>query len=166
MSLSAIAIRALFAFLFLFLMLRLSGKRTIGQATPLDLVVALILGDMIDDLLWAEVSAARFVVATGVLMLCHIALSAAATASPGFGKLVHGVPVEVVRAGSLVKAGMRRERVNEQEVAALLRQNSIADEREVKIGTLEVSGELGIIEQEWAKEAQKRDLERVREVAR
>jgi len=45
----------LFAYVFLLAILRASGKRTIAQGTTLDFVVALVLGDLIDDALWAEV---------------------------------------------------------------------------------------------------------------
>jgi uncharacterized membrane protein YcaP (DUF421 family) len=163
MRLTAIALRALFAFLFLLLILRVSGKRTIGQSTPIDFLAALILGDLIDDPLWGEVSAAQFVVAVGVLMMAHLLTAIGSTVSPLVGRVVHGVPVELVRDGNLRRDGMRRERVNEQELTALLREKAIEDEREVRTATLESSGKLGVLQRNWAREAQKQDLERVRE---
>ncbi len=54
---------------------------------------------------------------------------------------------------------MRKERVNEQEVMALLRQQSIDDIREVKRAVLEVSGHLSVIKQDWAEPVQKGDLQ-------
>ena len=69
-----ITIRVLFAYVILLLFVRLSGKRTVTHGSPFDFTVALILGDLVDDLLWAEVTAASFVVATGVLMAAHLAL--------------------------------------------------------------------------------------------
>src|SRR5687768_3473357 len=66
-----IVIRVAFAYVVLLVFVRVSGKRTVKQGSPFDFTVALILGDMIDDLLWAEVAAAQFVVATGVLMTVH-----------------------------------------------------------------------------------------------
>jgi uncharacterized membrane protein YcaP (DUF421 family) len=69
-----IVVRAVFAYGVLLLLVRLSGKRTVKHASPFDFTVALILGDMVDDLLWAEVAASHFVVATGVLMITHTAL--------------------------------------------------------------------------------------------
>ena len=69
-----IAIRVLFAYVILLLFIRLSGKRSVKQGSPFDFTMAIILGDMVDDLLWAEVTAASFVVATGVLMSVHVAL--------------------------------------------------------------------------------------------
>jgi uncharacterized membrane protein YcaP (DUF421 family) len=164
--LTAIALRAVFAYCFLLLILRVAGKRTLGQATPIDFVAALILGDFIDDALWGEVPAAQFVVAAGVLMLTHVLTRLAGALNPAMGRLIHGMPVELVRNGALQRAGMRRERVNRLEVAGLLREISITDQREVERGLLESSGQLSVRPHSWAKEAQKQDLERVREARR
>ena len=67
-----IVARVVFAYIVLMVMVRVSGKRTVRHASPFDFTLALILGDMVDDLLWAEVDASVFVVATGVLMIIHI----------------------------------------------------------------------------------------------
>ena len=72
-----IAVRALLAYVALLLFVRMSGKRTVKHGSPFDFTLALILGDMVDDLLWAEVAAAQFVVATGVLVLVHTAMDTA-----------------------------------------------------------------------------------------
>ena len=69
-----IAVRAVFAYVMLLALVRISGKRTLKHGTAFDFTIALVLGDMIDDLLWAEVSAAKFVTATGVLVFVHTAL--------------------------------------------------------------------------------------------
>jgi uncharacterized membrane protein YcaP (DUF421 family) len=67
-----IAVRAAFAFLVLLLLVRVSGKRTVKQGSPFDFTVALILGDMFDDAVWAEVAMSQFVVACGVLVSVHV----------------------------------------------------------------------------------------------
>jgi uncharacterized membrane protein YcaP (DUF421 family) len=67
-----IAVRAAFGFLFLWLLVRVSGKRTVKRGSPFDFTVALILGDMFDDVVWAEVAASQFVVACGVLVGVHV----------------------------------------------------------------------------------------------
>jgi uncharacterized membrane protein YcaP (DUF421 family) len=73
-----IACRAAFAFVFLSAMVRISGKRTIKHGTAFDFVLALIVGDMVDDLVWAEVSASAFITAVGMLFVSSI-LSGAMT---------------------------------------------------------------------------------------
>jgi uncharacterized membrane protein YcaP (DUF421 family) len=74
MDLLHIAARVLFGYVVLLALVRVGGRRLLRHATPLDFVVALILGDMMDDLVWAEVDAAVFVVAVGVLLLIHVSL--------------------------------------------------------------------------------------------
>jgi uncharacterized membrane protein YcaP (DUF421 family) len=66
-----IAVRAVFAYVVLAALVRLSGKRTVKHASPFDFTVALIIGDMVDDVLWAEVNASSFVVAAAVLFMLH-----------------------------------------------------------------------------------------------
>jgi uncharacterized membrane protein YcaP (DUF421 family) len=65
-----IAVRAVFGYVLLLVMVRLSGKQTIAYGATSDFVLALVFGDLIDDLVWAEVPASQFVVAAGTLFLC------------------------------------------------------------------------------------------------
>lgn len=51
-----IAVCALVAYVYLLVTTRASGKRVVSQATPFDLLVSLIIGDLIDAALWGEVS--------------------------------------------------------------------------------------------------------------
>jgi uncharacterized membrane protein YcaP (DUF421 family) len=69
-----IAVRIVFSFLLLLVLVRTSGKRTVQQGSPFDFTVALVLGDMFDDAIWAEVPASEFVVAAGMLISAHIAI--------------------------------------------------------------------------------------------
>ena len=77
MDLWRIAVRALAAYIYLAVTTRASGKRVISQATPFDFVIALILGDLVDDALWAEVPMSVFLVASGSLFLVHFACDVA-----------------------------------------------------------------------------------------
>ena len=74
MDLSHIVARVVFAYVVLLVMVRVSGKRTVRHASPFDFTLSLVLGDMVDDLLWAEVDASVFVVAVGALVTVHVAV--------------------------------------------------------------------------------------------
>jgi uncharacterized membrane protein YcaP (DUF421 family) len=67
-----IALRVVLAYVVLLLLVRVSGKRTARQGSPFDFAVALILGDLFDDAIWAEVAASQFIVACGVLVSVHV----------------------------------------------------------------------------------------------
>jgi uncharacterized membrane protein YcaP (DUF421 family) len=56
----------------LLVIVRVSGKRTVKQGSPFDFTVALVLGDIFDDAVWAEVAMSQFVVACGVLIGVHV----------------------------------------------------------------------------------------------
>ena len=70
-----LVIRAIATYLFLLVLLRLSGKRTIKQGRPFDFVLALVLGDLIDDAVWAEVPFAEFAVASTTLVLTKLLMT-------------------------------------------------------------------------------------------
>lgn len=70
-----IAIRALTAFVFLLLLLRLSGKRTVHEGTTFDFVLALVIGDLVDDAIWREVPMVQFVVAAVTIVLTKLSLT-------------------------------------------------------------------------------------------
>ena len=54
-ELIGIALRVSVMYLYVLAIMRLSGKRSLGAITPFDFVVTVIVGDMFDDVFWAEV---------------------------------------------------------------------------------------------------------------
>ena len=77
-----IAARAALSYIVLMVLVRITGKRTIRQGTAFDFTVALIVGDLVDDVIWAEVSSAQFLVACSTLFLLHWLVQVVCTA-PG-----------------------------------------------------------------------------------
>jgi uncharacterized membrane protein YcaP (DUF421 family) len=157
MSLGQIAVRALVAYLYLLFIARISGKRVISQATPFDFIVALILGDLIDDALWAEVSIARFAGAVGSIMLCDALTKLGAFHSIGFFHLVNGWSHAVLRDGKEDGDELRRQQLNESDLAHLLRAKGIEDWNEVHIALLERGAELSVIRKPEHEPATKKD---------
>lgn len=157
MNLMAIGVRTAAAYFFLLLLVRLSGKRTVLQGTPFDFVVALILGDMIDDMLWAEVPASEFVVATTSLFLAHLVCSWIALHHPRVRHWLEGVATPIVAAGAFLQSGQKRERLRRRNVCALLRLRGVRDVREVASADLELTGDLSALPHSWARPATKAD---------
>jgi uncharacterized membrane protein YcaP (DUF421 family) len=71
-----IGVRCLIAYVFLLVVMRLAGKRVVRHANAFDFVLALIVGDLVDDALWSEVPVAQFVVATATLIFMKLSLTA------------------------------------------------------------------------------------------
>ena len=167
MELYKIAIRAVFSFAFLLLIVRISGKRTVAEGTMFDFVLALILGDMIDDALWAEVPASQFVVATATLVAAQIVTARAVFAWRRADRLVEGGPTLFLRDGVPVADGLRREKLSDADVAHLLREHGLEREDwgDVERAWVEENGRASVLLREKAKPAQKRDAGALPEVA-
>jgi uncharacterized membrane protein YcaP (DUF421 family) len=71
-----VAARTMFAYVFLLVSLRVSGKRTVAQGSAGEFVMALVLGDLVDDLVWTEVGVLQFVVAAATLVISQAVLAA------------------------------------------------------------------------------------------
>jgi len=70
-----IAVRAVLVYVFALALVRASGKRSVKHADVTTFVLAVILGDLFDDALWADVPMAEFVVGAGTLALTHVLVS-------------------------------------------------------------------------------------------
>ena len=158
MTLGQIAVRAVVAYRYLLVVTRMSGKRVISQATPFDFIVALILGDLIDDALWAEVPVARFAGAVGSILLCDALTKIGAFHSLRFFHLVNGWSSAVLRDGHEDGHELRKQQLNEGDLAHLLRLKGIEDWSEVHIALLERGHDLSVIRNPEDEPATKKDL--------
>jgi len=153
------AVRAVAVYCLALLVIRIMGKRTVGNFTAFDLLVALMLGEVVDEIIYGEVPFAQGTVAILTIASAHYANSWLSYWGHGFDKLLEGTPTVVVRDGQLQRKGMRAERMNENEVRAELRLNDVDDLEEVRVAMVETDGQVSVLRQEWARTLQKGDLE-------
>jgi len=163
MDLWRVAVRAFVAYVYLLVMTRASGKRVISQATPFDLMVSLIVGDLIDDALWAEVSMAKFGAAAGTIVLLELFVEMAAFRWRWFYRLVSGTPRVILRDGVEDRDALRREQLNEDDVAHLMRLDGFDDWSEIQLAIIERDHEASVIRCRGAEPATKADAEKARE---
>jgi uncharacterized membrane protein YcaP (DUF421 family) len=153
-------VRATFTYVFLLLLVRLSGKRTILEATPFDVVVALVIGDTPDDVIWGDLPLAQGIVAMGALVLLHTTVAYAAYRSRLVDWLVGSRATRIVHDGRREPAAMARERINELDLRAHLREQA-ARPGEVRDVYVEPGGQLSVILIDRAQMAGRRDLPRL-----
>ena len=153
------ALRAVAVYGLALLVIRIMGKRTVGNFTAFDLLVALMLGEVMDEIIYGDVPFAQGTVAIVTIASAHYANSWLSYWGHGFDKLLEGTPTVVVRDGQLQRKGMRAERMNENDVRAELRLNDVDDLEEVRLAMVETDGQVSVLRQEWARTLQKGDLE-------
>jgi uncharacterized membrane protein YcaP (DUF421 family) len=155
------ALRASAVYVFLLVVLRLLGKRTVGHATAFDFMVALILGEVVDEPIYGDVPLAQAFIAIGVIAAWHYLNSYLSYRSERFDRLAGGSPTVLVKDGQMVRDGMRSERVNKEELWSMLRLNGIDRLEDVREAALEPDGMLSVIKTDAAQEVRKEDLDRV-----
>src|SRR6185503_10177291 len=134
----------------LLVLLRVMGKRTIGNFTAFDLLVSLMVGEVVDEIIYGDVPFVKGLTAIAVVCVLQYANSWLSFRSDALDRLLEGEPTPVVRNGQLVQEGLRREHMNENDVRAELRVQGVEDLREVKLAMVETGGEVSVILEDWA----------------
>jgi uncharacterized membrane protein YcaP (DUF421 family) len=164
MSPLSVAVRALVAYIFLLALLRVSGKRLLSEATGIQFVLAIMIGDLVDDAMFATVPFAQLIVAAGTLAVLQLTIAILAMLDLRVWRVIEGEPPLVLQNGIPRRDAMRHERMNRKEIASLLRLAGISAARwaEIKRARIEEEGILGVVFHDWAKPAQRNDAEWVR----
>jgi uncharacterized membrane protein YcaP (DUF421 family) len=150
--------RTVAVYVLMLVVIRALGKRTVGNFSAFDLLVALMLGEVVDEIIYGDVQflqGTTAVVAIGALAYADAWL---AYLSGRMEVLLEGKPTPVVRDGEFVRKGMRHERMNEKDVLGQLRAQGISDMREVHLAVVEHDGTVSVLKQPWAEPAQKADV--------
>lgn len=152
------ALRASFVYVFLLIVVRLLGKREIGNTSAFDLIVALILGEVVDEIIYGDVTILQGVVAIVVVALWHLVNSWASFKSEVIDKLTGAPPTVLIKNGEIQRKNLAKERLNEEELFSELRMMGVDEVKEVKQATLEPNGKISVIQEDWAKPVQRQDL--------
>jgi len=141
-----IVIRATVMFAILFLLLRLMGKRELGQMTPFELVMLVVLGDLIqqgvthNDFSLTGASLAIMTFAFWAVLLGWVVYR-----FPRARKWIEGEPRVLIRQGEWIEGNMLRDRLTRREVESEMRLAGIAHLAEVAWAILEPDGRISFI---------------------
>lgn len=160
-ELAMTALRATAIYVFLLVVMRLLGKRAVGDATAFDFIVALILGEVVDEPIYGDVPLVQGLLVIAVIAGWHAVNSYLSYRSQRFDRLTGGSPAVLVRNGTMDRDAMRRERINDEELWVMLRLQQIEDLKDVKEATLEPDGQLSVIKTDEARELTRRDAARL-----
>lgn len=144
-----IVARAAVMFAVLYVLLRLMGKRELGQLTPFELVVMIVLGDLIQQgVTHNDFSITGAILAITTFAFLAILMSWITYLFPSAEKLLDGEPRVVIRDGHLIAENLRRDRITQSEVESEMRLAGIARMDQVAWGILEPQGKISFIRKE------------------
>ena len=141
-----IVLRATAMFVFIYGLLRLLGKRELGQLTPFELVVIVVMGDLVQQgVTHNDFSVTGAILAVGTFAFWALLLSWLTYLSPRAERLLEGAPRVLVRDGELLDQGLRRDRITRSEVESEMRLAGIGSMSEVAWAILEPQGKISFI---------------------
>ena len=151
--------RAVAVYVLMLVVVRVLGKRTIGNFSAFDLLVALMLCEVVDEMIYGDV---RFIQGTvAIVTIGAVAYfdSLLSFWNRGMEGLLEGTPTLVVKRGEFHRPGLRQERMSEHDVLGALRSQGVRDLREVEYAAVEHDGTLSVMPFDWAQPAIKADID-------
>jgi uncharacterized membrane protein YcaP (DUF421 family) len=144
-------IRGTCVYLVLMVLVRLSGKHTVGQFTPFDLLVVMLLSEAVSNSLSGrDDSLVGGLIVACTLIALNILIAFLSTRSRKFEQVIEGVPVLLGRDGKVFEEVLRRHRVGRGEVERALREND-CEQSEMASLYLETDGEISVEKRSAAK---------------
>jgi uncharacterized membrane protein YcaP (DUF421 family) len=144
-----IVLRAAVIFVVLFVVVRVMGRRELGQMEPFDLILLVVIGDLIQQgVTQSDYSLTGAVLAVTTLSVLTVAASYASFRFRRLRPLLDGEPIILVQDGRPVEANLRRERITMEEIAGQARLQQISHLSEVRWAVLETSGQISFIPRE------------------
>lgn len=140
-------IRSILIYIVVLVVMRLMGKREIGQLQPFELVVSI----MIADLAATPISNSGIPLMNGVipilgLLVMDLIISVCNMKSLKVRQLISGKPSILIYRGKIDEKNLKRERFTINELQERLRDNNIMNLGDVEYAILETSGQINVIQ--------------------
>ena len=132
----------------LMVMVRVSGKRTVGQFTPFDLVVVMLLAEAVtESLTGGDQSLVGGLIAAATLIVLNLLTAVVSSHSRRIDTLLEGAPTLVGRDGKVYKDVLKRERVPEADLEQALREAD-CELQNMRCAFLESDGKISILKRQ------------------
>ena len=138
-------LRGLIVYVFLIVLLRVTGKRQVGQLAPFDLVLLLVLSNAVQNAMTGgDNSVLGGLISASVLVVLNYAAGLLTYRSKKLESLVEGRPEVLVHNGKVFTDVLEREKLTHHELNAALREAGIACVEQVHYAILENNGTISV----------------------
>ena len=145
-------------YLLLIVMMRLLGKRQIGQMETSEFVVTMLVADLAAIPMQQEsIPLWHGVVPILLVLGLELALSWASLRSIRLRKILCGKPVILMENGNILQKNLRKNRITLDELTEMLREKDVLDLKAVQYAILETSGNLSVFPYPKEKPASAKD---------
>ena len=141
-----IILRTAVVYVVVLVLLRAAGKRELGQMSPVDLVVILVIANAVQNAMTGgDNSLIGGIIAATTLVTVNVAFSRVAHRVPYIAHLFESEATTLMKNGKLIKRNLERENVSMDELLMSAREHGIDQLEGVDAAYLERDGSISII---------------------
>src|SRR4030088_2073819 len=141
-----IIVRSLAVYAFLLVILRITGKRQVGQLAPFDLVLLLVLSNAVQNSMnGGDNSLVGGMVSAATLVALDFGIGYATFRSKRLEALIEGRPLLIIHNGRVFEDVMRHAKLTHHELSASLRRAGCSRADEVQVAVLENNGSISVV---------------------
>jgi uncharacterized membrane protein YcaP (DUF421 family) len=141
-----LTVRAVMVYLTVLLLLRVSGKRQMGQMGATEFVAILLISNAVQNAMnGGDNSLGGGLWLASILILVSTLISYLTYRSRFFSSVFEGTPTLLVHDGKIVRKNLHHERLSVEELRSLLRKQGVDYVHELKTAILEPDGTLSVI---------------------
>ena len=139
--------RAIILYIFVLIVMRLMGKREIGQLQPFELAISIMIADL-STVPMADIGIPIFngIIPILGLLLMHLIISVLNLKSLKAREIMCGKPRILIYRGKIDEKALKKERFTMNELQERLRGNNIVNISDVEYAILETSGQVTVIQ--------------------
>ena len=139
-------IRTIFLYIIVLIVMRLMGKREIGQLQPFELVVSILIADLASiPMADSGIPITNGIIPILGLLVMHLLISLINIKSMKAREILCGKPSILIYRGRIDEKMLKKERFTLNELQERLRGNNIVNIGDVEYAILETSGQLTVI---------------------
>lgn len=138
--------RTLVLYFTILIVIRLMGKREVGQLSAFDLVIAIMIAELA-AMPMENTDIPLYIGVTPILVLAgmEVIFSKLSLKSQRFRSVLTGVPSILVENGQILEEQLKKQRYNINDLISQLREKDVANISDVEYAILEPSGHLSVI---------------------
>jgi uncharacterized membrane protein YcaP (DUF421 family) len=145
-TLLEIVIRTAIIYVAVLIGLRLTGKREVGQMTPFDLVLLILIANAVQNAMTGpDNSVTGGLVAAGTLLVLNFLLSHLVFKNRRLRRIVEGTPKILIHNGQMVMRNLESEHITADELLQSLREHGVPTPEEVGLAVLEIDGSVSVL---------------------
>lgn len=144
----------------LIISVRIIGRRQLQQITPFDFVFAIVLGEILGNLLYDPNTPWYYMIyAVLVWTILSYLIEIINVKSFKIRTIIEGVPALIIKEGQIQYDVMKKEKIDFNELMALLRQKDIFSLQEVQYAFIETNGALSVLKKSSYQTPNRSDLQ-------